>query len=152
MWAGSVQARSRRDAAEHDDAAAAADRAAAAPARRRRQRTGARAAGERRQEAAHGLHRDPATHAGRHLQGDKAPEQGDPGDDCRTARPQGVDGRQLLYERAPALRRQVHGRDAVVVGWRRRRRPGQQHGARPRRRRLRHRPTVTAARPARRAL
>jgi len=98
------------------------------------------------QEASHGVYRDTAAYAGRHLQGDKASEQGDPGDDRRTARSQGVDGRQLLHERAPSLGRQVHGRDAVVVVDVGRRRPGQQRrGQQYGRTGRRRRATVTAA-------
>jgi len=120
VWV-SVQTQSRRHASQHS----ATDRSSAAPSYR--QPAGAAVPGHScsGQEAAHGVYRDPAAHAGRHLQGDQASQQRDPSDDRRTARSQGVDGRQLLHERAPSLGRQVHGRDAVVVvdvG----RRPGQQ--------------------------
>ena len=108
----SVQAQSRRSATEQS----AADRPSATPSHGRHPTAELPAAGHgRRQETAHGVHGDPAAHVGRHLQGDKASEQGDPGDDRRTARSQGVDGRQLLHERSTSLGRQVHGRDAVVV-------------------------------------
>ena len=60
-------------------------------------------------EAAPRLHRHPAAHAARDLQGDEASEQRDADDDRRAARPEGVDGRQLLHERPPALVRQVPG-------------------------------------------
>jgi len=119
----SVQAQSRRHATQHSSA----DRSPAA-ARYRRLRSAVVVPGDgHRQEAAHGIHRDPAAHAGRHLQGDKASEQGDSGDHCRAARSEGVDSRQLLHERSSSFGRQVHGRNAVVVVDVSRR-PGQQRG------------------------
>ena len=110
-WCVSVQAQSRRNAAEHSST----DRASAAPSYRQHRPAGVVPGDGHRKEATHGVHGDPAAHAGRHLQGDKASEQGDSGDDRRAARSEGVDRRQLLHERASSLGRQVHGRDAVVV-------------------------------------